>query len=86
MDMVRRILGRSAVGPTDGTSAGADMNAHNEIAARWRGKESCCRKTEGCRRSPRIGRAYTVIGGCAHLGVPAGYGSSAVTPPGAMRA
>ncbi|CKT95144.1 beta-glucosidase [Mycobacterium tuberculosis] len=84
-DMVRRIL-RSmfAVGIDRWKPAPApDMNAHNEIAAQMARQGIVLLQTRGLLPlAPESAGRIAVIGGYAHLGVPAGYGSSAVTPPG----
>lgn len=84
-DMVRRIL-RSmfAVGIDRWKPAPApDMNAHNEIAAQMARQGIVLLQNRGLLPlAPESAGRIAVIGGYAHLGVPAGYGSSAVTPPG----
>ncbi len=86
-DMVRRIL-RSmfAVGIDQWEPVPApDMYAHDEIALQIARQGIVLLQNRGVLpltpetlESARI----AVIGGYAHLGVPAGYGSSAVVPPG----
>lgn len=84
-DMVRRIL-RSmfAVGIDRGAPAPApDLASHNEIALEIARQGTVLLSNRGLLplapgSSPRI----AVIGGYAHVGVPAGYGSSTVVPPG----
>ncbi|OMC18093.1 beta-glucosidase [Mycobacterium colombiense] len=84
-DMVRRIL-RSmfAVGVDSGGAAPEpDLASHNEIALEIARQGTVLLTNRGLLplapgSSPRI----AVIGGHAHVGVPAGYGSSAVVPPG----
>lgn len=84
-DMVRRIL-RSmfAVGIDRGVPAPApDLASHNKIALEIARQGTVLLSNRGLLplapgSSPRI----AVIGGYAHVGVPAGYGSSTVVPPG----
>ncbi|ORA10293.1 beta-glucosidase [Mycobacterium arosiense] len=84
-DMVRRIL-RSmfAVGVDRADPVRApDMAAHNEIALRIARQGTVLLTNRGLlpvavESTARI----AVIGGYAHAGVPAGYGSSTVVPPG----
>ncbi|BCZ21396.1 beta-glucosidase [Mycobacterium senriense] len=84
-DMVRRIL-RSmfAVGVGSGGAAPKpDLALHNEIALEITRQGTVLLTNRGLLplapgSSPRI----AVIGGYAHVGVPAGYGSSTVVPPG----
>lgn len=84
-DMVRRIL-RSmfAVGVgSGGAAAEPDLASHNEIALEIARQGTVLLTNRGLLplapgSSPRI----AVIGGYAHVGVPAGYGSSTVVPPG----
>lgn len=84
-DMVRRIL-RSmfAVGVDSGGAAPEpDLASHNEIALEIARQGTVLLTNRGLLplapgASPRI----AVIGGHAHVGVPAGYGSSTVVPPG----
>jgi beta-glucosidase len=83
--MVRRIL-RSmfAVGidRADGASQ-PDMAAHNEVALRIARQGTVLLTNGGVLPLPSESRArIAVIGGHAHVGVPAGYGSSTVVPPG----
>ncbi|OBA64397.1 glycosyl hydrolase [Mycobacterium sp. 1100029.7] len=82
-DMVRRIL-RSmfAVGIDDGRPVPEpDMAAHNDIALQIARQGTVLLQNRGVLPlSP--GARIAVIGGYAHLGVPAGCGSSAVVPPG----
>lgn len=82
-DMVRRIL-RSifAVGVDQWDAAPAvDMTAHHQIALEIARQGIVLLKNEGvlplCADTK-----VAVIGGCAQLGVPAGFGSSTVVPPG----
>lgn len=84
-DMVRRIL-RSmfAVGVDSGGAAPEpDLASHNEVALEIARQGTVLLTNRGLLplapgSSPRI----AVIGGHAHVGVPAGYGSSTVVPPG----
>ncbi|OBI41897.1 beta-glucosidase [Mycobacterium colombiense] len=84
-DMVRRIL-RSvfAVGVDSGDAApDPDLFSHNEIAREIARQGTVLLINRGLlplapASSPRV----AVIGGFAHVGVPAGYGSSTVVPPG----
>ncbi|WP_406817663.1 beta-glucosidase [Mycobacterium sp. M23085] len=84
-DMVRRIL-RSmfAVGVDDaGTVPPPDLAAHNEIALTVARQGTVLLTNRGLLPlAPRPGTRIAVIGGYAHVGVPAGYGSSTVVPPG----
>lgn len=88
-DMVRRIL-RSmfAVGVGGGGAAPEpDLASHNEIALEIARQGTVLLTNRGLLplapgSSPRI----AVIGGYAHVGVPAGYGSSTVVPPGGYAA
>lgn len=84
-DMVRRIL-RSmfAVGAerTD-TAPAPDLAAHNEIALRIARQGTVLLINRGLLPVAAESNArIAVIGGFAHLGVPAGYGSSTVVPAG----
>ena len=88
-DMVRRIL-RSifAVGAdrSDCTPA-PDMAAHHRIALQIARQGIVLLKNNGVLPvSSLAARHIAVIGGCAQIGVPAGYGSSAVVPPGGYAA
>lgn len=84
-DMVRRIL-RSmfAVGvDSGGATPELDLASHNKIALEIARQGTVLLINRGLLpltpgTSPRI----AVIGGHAHVGVPAGYGSSTVVPPG----
>lgn len=85
-DMVRRIL-RSmfAVGIDQWGSAPLepDMNAHNDIALEIARQGIVLLQNGGALPLPTgPGGRIAVIGGYAHLGVPAGFGSSTVVPPG----
>lgn len=84
-DMVRRIL-RSmfAVGIDRAAAAPEpDFAAHNEIALRIARQGAVLLTNRGALPlAPEPGRRIAVIGGYAHLGVPAGYGSSTVVPHG----
>jgi beta-glucosidase len=84
-DMVRRIL-RSmfAVGIDRRESAPApDMDAHNEIALQVARQGIVLLTNRGVLPvAPESTARIVVIGGHAQVGVPAGYGSSAVVPPG----
>ena len=88
-DMVRRIL-RSmfAVGIDRAEAAPApDMAAHNEIALRVARQGIVLLTNRGL--LPLVAEStarIAVIGGYAHVGVPAGYGSSTVVPPGGYAA
>jgi len=88
-DMVRRIL-RSifAVGADRSDSAPApDMAAHHRIALQIARQGIVLLKNNGVLPvSSLAARHIAVIGGCAQIGVPAGYGSSAVVPPGGYAA
>ncbi|MCV6986129.1 beta-glucosidase [Mycobacterium shinjukuense] len=88
-DMVRRIL-RSmyAVGIDRWEPAPApDMAAHNEIALQIARQGIVLLQNRGLLPlAPDSAARIAVIGGHAQLGVPAGYGSSAVTPPGGYAA
>lgn len=88
-DMVRRIL-RSmfAVGIDRSDAAPApDMAAHNEIALRIARQGIVLLQNRGLLPlAPESSARIAVIGGHAHVGVPAGYGSSAVVPPGGYAA
>ncbi|MDT5119518.1 MAG: beta-glucosidase [Mycobacterium sp.] len=86
-DMVRRIV-RSmfAVGIDQGGTAarplsGPDMVAHHEIALRIARQGTVLLQNRGA-LPLAPGARIAVIGGHAQLGVPTGYGSSAVVPPG----
>jgi beta-glucosidase len=81
-EMVRRIL-RSiyAVGADAWAEPPAvDMDAHARIALDTARQGIVLLKNDGV--LPLAGGSITVIGGHANVGVPAGTGSSAVTPPG----
>jgi beta-glucosidase len=84
-DMVRRIL-RSmfAVGIDRWEdSLSPDMNAHNEIALQIARRGVVLLTNRGTLPlKPDSTARIAVIGGYAQLGVPIGYGSSAVVPPG----
>ncbi len=88
-DMVRRIL-RSiyAVGADSwGPATDVDLAEHNEIALESARQGIVLLKNDGI--LPLEARAQArvaVIGGYAHVGVPTGAGSSAVTPPGGYAA
>ena len=88
-DMVRRIL-RSifAVGADRSDSTPApDMAAHHRIALQIARQGIVLLKNNGVLPvSSLAARHIAVIGGCAQIGVPAGYGSSAVVPPGGYAA
>ena len=84
-DMVRRIL-RSmyAIGIDrwDGAPE-VDMIAHNEIALRTARQGIVLLENDGILPlAPDSAASIAVIGGHAHVGISAGTGSSAVTPPG----
>nr|WP_197519211.1 glycoside hydrolase family 3 C-terminal domain-containing protein [Mycobacterium gordonae] len=81
-DMVRRIL-RSmfAVGIDRwGPAPEPDLNAHNDIALDIARQGIVLLQNRGA--LPLQAGRIAVIGGYAHRGVPAGYGSSTVLPPG----
>jgi beta-glucosidase len=83
-DMVRRIL-RSmfAVGIDRWEPAAPpDMNAHNEIALQIARQGIVLLTNHGVLPLPDSTARIAVIGGYSQLGVPIGYGSSAVVPPG----
>lgn len=84
-DMVRRIL-RSmfAVGiERRDVAPGPDMPAHNDIALTIaRQGVVLLTNRDALPLRPDTAARIAVIGGYAHLGVPIGYGSSAVVPPG----
>ncbi len=84
-DMVRRIL-RSmfAVGVDNADPAAPpDLAAHNEIALNIARQGTVLLTNRGMLPlAPGSSARIAVIGGYAHLGVPAGYGSSTVVPPG----
>lgn len=88
-DMVRRIL-RSmfAVGVDRAEAAPApDMAAHNEIALQIARQGIVLLTNRGLLPlAPESTARIVVIGGYAHVGVPAGYGSGAVVPPGGYAA
>jgi beta-glucosidase len=88
-EMVRRIL-RSmyAVGIDNwGPAPEIDMARHNEIALETARQGTVLLKNDGALPLPTDRTArIAVIGGYAQLGVPAGTGSSAVTPPGGYAA
>lgn len=88
-DMVTRIL-RSmfAVGIERAEAAPVpDMAAHNEIALRIARQGIVLLTNRGLLPlAPESTARIAVIGGHAHVGVPAGYGSSAVVPPGGYAA
>jgi beta-glucosidase len=84
-DMVRRIL-RSmfAVGADNVDRAPPpDLAAHNEIALNIARQGTVLMTNRGMLPLASESRVrIAVIGGYAHVGVPAGYGSSTVVPPG----
>ncbi|MCW2658861.1 MAG: glycosyl hydrolase family protein 3 [Mycobacterium sp.] len=84
-DMVRRIL-RSmfAVGiDRHETASAPDLDAHNEIALQIARQGIVLLANRGVLPiAPESAARIAVIGGYAQLGVAAGYGSSAVVPPG----
>lgn len=84
-DMVRRIL-RSMFAvriDRDDTAPAPDLAAHNEIALRVARQGIVLLTNRGALPlSPESTARIAVIGGYAHLGVPAGYGSSTVVPDG----
>ncbi|MBI2701647.1 beta-glucosidase [Mycobacterium gordonae] len=84
-DMVRRIL-RSmfAVGVDQwGPVPEPDLNAHNDIALKIARQGIVLLQNRGALPLPAgRGVRIAVIGGYAHRGVPAGFGSSTVLPPG----
>jgi beta-glucosidase len=84
-DMVRRILRSMFAVGVEGTDAPPtpDMLAHNEIALRIARQGTVLLTNRGLLPvAPGSSARIAVIGGYAHLGVPAGYGSSTVVPPG----
>lgn len=84
-DMVRRILRSMFAVGIDATAAPPepDMAAHNEIALRIARQGAVLLTNRGALPlAPEPGQRIAVIGGYAHLGVPAGYGSSTVVPHG----
>jgi beta-glucosidase len=88
-DMVRRIL-RSiyAVGADSwGPAIDVDLAKHNEIALESARQGIVLLKNDGILplQAPPAARV-AVVGGYAHVGVPTGAGSSAVTPPGGYAA
>ncbi len=84
-DMVHRIL-RSmfAVGIDRADAVPApDLAAHNETALRIARQGTVLLANRGLLPlAPESSGRIAVIGGYAHVGVPAGYGSSTVVPPG----
>lgn len=84
-DMVRRIL-RSmfAVGVDRADAASEpDLAAHDDIALEIARQGTVLLTNRGLLPlAPGPGPRIAVIGGFAHVGVPAGYGSSTVVPPG----
>lgn len=84
-DMVRRILRSMFAVGIDETAAvpPPDLAAHNEIALRIARQGTVLLTNRGALPlAPERGLRIAVIGGYAHLGVPAGYGSSTVVPHG----
>lgn len=84
-DMVRRILRSMFAVGIDATAAPPepDMAAHNEVALRIARQGTVLLTNRGALPlAPEPGLRIAVIGGYAHLGVPAGYGSSTVVPHG----
>lgn len=84
-DMVRRILRSMFAVGIDATAAPPepDMAAHDEIALRIARQGAVLLTNRGALPlAPEPGQRIAVIGGYAHLGVPAGYGSSTVVPHG----
>lgn len=84
-DMVRRILRSMFAVGIDTTAAAPepDVTAHNEIALRIARQGAVLLTNRGALPlAPEPGQRIAVIGGYAHLGVPAGYGSSTVVPHG----
>lgn len=84
-DMVRRILQSMFAVGIDATAAPPepDMAAHNEVALRIARQGTVLLTNRGALPlAPEPGLRIAVIGGYAHLGVPAGYGSSTVVPHG----
>lgn len=84
-DMVRRILRSMFAVGIDETAAvpPPDLAAHNEIALRIARQGTVLLTNRGALPlAPEPGLRIAVIGGYAHLGVPAGYGSSTVVPHG----
>lgn len=88
-DMVTRILRSMFAVGTDRAEAAPepDMAAHNEIALRIARQGIVLLTNRGLLPlAPESTARIAVIGGHAHVGVPAGYGSSAVVPPGGYAA
>ncbi|WP_459973851.1 beta-glucosidase [Mycobacterium sp. MUNTM1] len=84
-DMVRRILRSMFAVGVDRTDAAPepDLAAHNDIALEIARQGTVLLTNRGLLPlAPGSGPRIAVIGGFAHVGVPAGYGSSTVVPPG----
>ena len=84
-DMVRRILRSMFAVGIDRTDAAptSDLAAHNEVALHIARQGTVLLINRGLLPlAPESGMRIAVIGGYAHVGVPAGYGSSTVVPPG----
>jgi beta-glucosidase len=84
-DMVRRILRSMFAVGIDRTDAAptSDLAAHNEVALHIARQGTVLLINRGLLPLvPESGMRIAVIGGYAHIGVPAGYGSSTVVPPG----
>ncbi|OBB96198.1 glycoside hydrolase family 3 C-terminal domain-containing protein, partial [Mycobacterium sp. 852002-40037_SCH5390672] len=84
-DMVRRILRSMFAVGVDRTDAppAPDLAAHNEIALRIARQGTVLLTNRGLLPlAPEPGVRIAVIGGYAHMGVAAGFGSSTVVPPG----
>ena len=84
-DMVRRILRSMFAVGIDRTDAAptSDLAAHNEVALQIARQGTVLLINRGLLPlAPESGMRIAVIGGYAHVGVPAGYGSSTVVPPG----
>jgi len=84
-DMVRRILRSMFAVGIDRTDAAptSDLAAHNEVALHIARQGTVLLINRGLLPlAPESDMRIAVIGGYAHVGVPAGYGSSTVVPPG----
>jgi beta-glucosidase len=84
-EMIRRILRSMFAVGVDRPDAASepDLAAHNEIALQIARQGIVLLTNRGLLPlAPESSSRIAVIGGYAHLGVPAGYGSSAVVPPG----
>jgi beta-glucosidase len=84
-EMVRRILASMYAVGIDSWEDGpeVDMHAHHEIALETARQGIVLLENDGVLPlAPDTAASIAVIGGHAHVGVPTGTGSSAVTPPG----